>query len=100
MTSIEAELNRLLAVNEQLTQENAGLKAELHEMRITKAAIERADVLRDSMLPGTSVARLNEAFSSSTDNAGLKQAINAELRHMRAMSKQDLRVERILGGAK
>lgn len=100
MTSIEAQLNEALAGIARLEQENAGLKVTIHELQIAKAASERADMLRDSMLPGVSVARLNNAFANSTDNAGLKQAINAELRYMRAMSKQDLRVEKILGGAK
>ncbi len=100
MTLIETELNRLLAENRQLKQENAELKTAIHEMRIANAATERAFVLHDSMLSIESIARLNEAFKDSTDNSGLKQAINAERRHVRGMSKQDHRVERILGGAR
>ena len=98
MISIEAELNKVLAENQQIRQENTELKAAIHEMRIAKAATERADILRDAMLPVESIARLNDAFKTSTDNAGLKQAINAERRQIR--SKQNVRVEKIFGGGR
>lgn len=50
--------------------------------------------MREAMLPGASVDRLNRAFAQSTDNAGLKEAINAEWGYVQSMNKQDVRVER------
>ena len=97
MIPLETQLNTALAEVDRLKQENAGLKAAIHDMRIKAATNERAKILGEAALPAASIARLNEAFANSTDNAGLKQAINAERRHAQTMSKQDLRVERILG---
>ena len=95
--SIEAKYNQILDENAFLTRTIKQLKVALHQMQIDKAAEHRANILREAMLPASSIDRLNAAFATSTDNAGLKQAINAEWRHVRSMNKQDARVERILG---
>jgi hypothetical protein len=95
--SIEAKYNQILDENAFLTRTIKQLKLALHQMQIDKAATERANTLSEAMLPQSSIDRLNEAFATSTDNAGLKQAINAEWRYVRSMNKQDVRVQRILG---
>jgi hypothetical protein len=71
MTSIEA-----------LLEENQQLKVALHQVQIARAATERKYILRDSHLPEPCVKRLDAAFTNSTDNAGLKQAIHAEERFL------------------
>lgn len=98
MMSLEAKYNQLLDENAALLRVISQLKTALHETQIKVAATERANILREAMLPIPSIDRLNRAFATSTDNAGLKQAINCEHRLVRSMNKQDLRVEKILGG--
>lgn len=97
MTSLETKVNQLTTENAALTNIIRELKASLHQERIDHAATKRQHTLMGLGLSENSIARLNAAFAKSTDNAGLKQAINAE-RRMPA-TKQDARVERILGGA-
>lgn len=97
MTSIEAKYNQLVDENAALTRIITQLKAALHQSQIGHATIKRQQLLKESGLPEQSCERLNRAFALSTDNAGLKQAINTERRM--PMTKQDLRVEKILGGA-
>lgn len=102
--SLETKVNQLVDENAALVRiidahktEIASLRLTLHQERVAHAAKERTEMLREAMLPAASIARLNRAFAQSTDNAGLREAINCEHRHVR--SKQDVRVERILGGA-
>jgi hypothetical protein len=73
MTDLTEVANKLMVENEQL-------KATIHELTIDRARIERHYKILESKLPEPCVKRLNEAFKTSTDNAGLKQAINCELR--------------------
>jgi hypothetical protein len=96
MVSIETKYNQLLDENAFLTRTIQQLKVALHQMQIERAATERANTLSEAMLPASSIDRLNKAFATSTDNAGLRQAINVERRQTR-MNKQDARIERILG---
>lgn len=73
MISIEAQLSLAL-------EENKSLKLALHIARVAKARSEREMRLRNSGLPEQARDRLHMAFAKSTDNAGLKEAINVELR--------------------
>jgi hypothetical protein len=83
MVSVESKLNGSLEVIAFLERENIQLKTRIHQERIAHAATERKYILRDSGLPVASVNRLNDAFKSSTDNTGLKEAINCERRTLR-----------------
>lgn len=80
MTSIEAKYNQLLTENATSARIITQLKAALHQAQIARAATERKYILRDANLPFPCVERLEKAFATSTDNAGLKQAINCEKR--------------------
>ena len=97
MKSIEAQLNEALDLLKCRDAEIVTLKKVIHEKQIIIAKTERDGKLKESGLPAGAVARLHAAFAQSTDNAGLKQAINCERRM--PQSKQDARVERILGDA-
>lgn len=95
MTSVETKYNQLLDENAALTRTVTALKAALHQERINHATTKRQFTLKEAGLSAQSCERLNRAFATSTDNTGLKEAINCERRI--PMSKQDARVERILG---
>jgi hypothetical protein len=73
MKSLEVQLNEALA-------ENVSLKDVIHQKQITIAKLQRDELLWQAGLPQRCVQRLNSAFATSTDNAGLKQAINCERR--------------------
>jgi hypothetical protein len=62
----------------KLNADNIQLKTTLAQARINCATRLRTYILRDSRLPEPCVKRLNAAFAKSTDNSGLKEAINAE----------------------
>ena len=96
-TSIETKYNQLTDENAALTRTIAALRAALHQSKVEHARTKRQYILEKSGLHEVSCERLNRAFANSTDNAGLKEAINCERRI--PMSKQDARVEKILGGA-
>jgi len=83
MKSIEVLLHEALDTIKAKEAENASLKATVHQLRLITAKHERDGVLKAANLPEPSVKRLHEAFASSTDNAGLKQAINCEKRGVR-----------------
>lgn len=78
--SIEAKYNQLVDENATLTRVIAQLKAAVHEKQIALAASERKYILRESQLSEEACARINAAFSRSTNNDGIKQAINCEKR--------------------
>jgi len=80
MVSVEVKLNEALRTIELLKDVNTQLKTRIHQMQIDKAKVTRDGVLREARLPEPCVRRLHEAFATSTDNAGLKQAINVEKR--------------------
>ncbi len=72
----------MTSLEEQLIEENKQLKVAIHQVQVARAATERKYILRDSHLPEPCVKRLDAAFANSTDNAGLKQAINVELKFL------------------
>jgi len=78
MKSVEAQLHEAFERIGQLTGENIELKKVIHEKQITIAKIERDGVLKVANLSPDSVDRLHKAFATSTNNAGLKEAINVE----------------------
>ena len=80
MTSVEAKLNQTLELLSARDAEIVTLKKVIHEKQITIAKIERDGVLLASNLMPEAITRLHAAFAKSTDNAGLKQAINCERR--------------------
>jgi hypothetical protein len=98
MTSIEVTVNQLTEENAALTRIITQLKVALHQAQVAHATTKRQHILMGSGLSEQSCERLNRAFCNSTDNGGLKEAINCERRM--PMSKQDARVEKILGGDK
>lgn len=73
MQSLEVRLNEALAEIEQL-------KARVTEERIRATRAEREMRFRAAGVPQPAKDRLHAAFATSTDNAGLKEAINVELR--------------------
>jgi hypothetical protein len=77
LRSIVSKQNSTVA---RLETENTELKATITEVRIAAAKKERDRLLKESGLPEPCVKRLHEAFAKSTDNAGLKSAINVEKR--------------------
>ena len=95
MKSIEVQLNEALDNNRFLERQIVSLRHALTQARLEAAAIKRKHILKEAMLEAESITRLERAFTNSTDNAGLKEAINAERRHMRSMN--NARAERILG---
>jgi hypothetical protein len=82
MTSIEAKLNQVVDENSALGRILKQLREALHQERVAHAATHRKYILRDSQLPAPCVKRLEAAFAQSTDNSGLKEAINVELKFL------------------
>ena len=80
MISIERKLNEVIDENSALGRVTKALRDALAQERLDHAATKRGYMLRDSGLPAASVERLSAAFAKSTDNAGLKEAINCEKR--------------------
>ena len=91
MTSIETKVHELADDNEALTRIITQLKVEIHRLRLRDAQTQLEE--RIAALPTASQERLRTAFPG-TDLGGLKQAVTTERKQM---SKQDARVERILG---
>ena len=81
MTSVETKLNEALERVRSLEQENQVLKITIRTNKIVAAHAARQLLLKESKLPVESVSRLNRAFQTSTDNAGLKEAISTEKRY-------------------
>jgi hypothetical protein len=91
MKSCEVLLNEALDEVAFYKRISAELRAEIHRLRLRDAQTELEE--RIAALPTESQERLRKAFPG-TFIGGLKQAVKTEQRHM---SKQDARVERILG---
>jgi hypothetical protein len=91
MTSIETKYNQLIDENAALLRIIASLKTEVRRLRLREAQVELEERIKD--LPFEARERLRKAFPD-IDVGGLKQAVKCE---QRQMSKQDARVERILG---
>jgi hypothetical protein len=73
MKSIEAQLNEVL---EQITT----LRKAVTFYRLKAAKAERELLMHKANLTLTAKDRLHSAFINSLDNAGLREAINIELR--------------------
>lgn len=80
MLSIETRLNEALAMVATLQQENKQLKVTVTVQRIRAARAEREMIMRERGLSETQKQNLHQAFSNSTDNAGLREAINVTLK--------------------
>lgn len=78
--SIEAKLNQALETINFYERLIVSLRTAVTEAHIKTATAERRHILYLSGLSQASVDRLHVAFANSTDNAGLKEAINCEKR--------------------
>lgn len=85
MDSIEVKLNEALAKNKILETENTQLKEAVTAGKVATAKVERASQLKEAKLPEPCIKRIDEAFSKSTDNAGLKEAINVENEYLKSL---------------
>lgn len=90
MKSIETQLHE---ANEQIKSQIeliVSLKRVIHQKQIKITNIERDWKLKDAGLPAESIARIHQAFAGSTNNNGLKEAINVERKiYGRSISKVD-----------
>jgi hypothetical protein len=93
MKSLEMQLNEERENVKCFERINSELKTEIHRLRLLMAQTELEE--RIQKLPTEGKERLRKAFPG-TDIGGLKEAVNVETR----MSKQDIRVEKILRGAR
>ena len=89
--SLEVRLNSALDEIAFYKRVNGELRTEIHRLRLRDAQVNLEE--RITNLPEDAKQRLRVAFPG-TDIGGLKQAVKAE---QRLLSKQDARVERILG---
>lgn len=85
MKSAEELLHEANEKIKTLTLENTQLKEAVSTGKIATAKAERDGQLKESKLPAPCVARLSEAFKASTDNAGLKEAINVESEYVKSL---------------
>jgi len=85
MKSVEVQLNEALATIETLKTENGQLKEAVTAGKVAAAKAEREGQLKESKLPEPCTKRINEAFAKSTDNAGLKEAINTEVEYIKSL---------------
>lgn len=85
MKSIEVQLNEALDVIKAKDAEIVTLKEAVNKQQIATAKAERDGQLKESKLPVPCVNRLSEAFAKSTDNAGLKEAINVEAEYVKSL---------------
>lgn len=87
MKSIEVQLNEALEANKVQAAEIVSLKEAVTNSKKAIAKAERDSQLKESKLPVPCVTRLSEAFVNSTDNAGLKEAINVEAEYVKSLTK-------------
>lgn len=80
MKSVEAQLNEALELLKAKDAEIISLKQAVRTKQLTIASVQRDWKLEKAGLPEPCVLRLRVAFANSTDNAGLKEAINVEKR--------------------
>lgn len=85
MKSIEVQLNEALELVKAKDVEIASLKESVNKQQKATAKAERDGQLKESKLPEPCVKRISEAFSASTDNAGLKEAINVEVEYIKSL---------------
>jgi hypothetical protein len=80
MKSIEVQLHEALEQIKNKDAEIVSLKRAIHSKQLTIANIQRDWKLKEAGLPEPCVKRIHDAFATSLDNAGLKEAINVEKR--------------------
>lgn len=80
MKSIEVQLHEALEQINTKDSEIVSLKRAIHQKQLTIANIQRDWKLKEAGLPEPCVKRIHDAFATSLDNAGLKEAINVERR--------------------
>lgn len=80
MKSIETQLYEAREITVQLMQFNKALKDSFKKAQRRAAKAERELLFYKSNLKQESKDRLHQAFRESTDNAGLKEAINTEMK--------------------
>jgi hypothetical protein len=80
MKSIEVQLHEALKQINTKDSEIVSLKRVIHQKQLTIANIQRDWKLKEAGLPEPCVKRIHDAFATSLDNAGLKEAINVERR--------------------
>lgn len=78
MESIETKFHKAMDVVRIQREMIIKLKRAIHRKSITIASIQRDAHLKEAKLSPASIKRLHEAFAQSTDNSGLKEAINVE----------------------
>jgi hypothetical protein len=78
--SIEAKLNEAIERYKQQAETVLRLHKELTNAKIVSAFYERQHKMLKAGLPNESKDHLNKCFERSTDNAGLREAINNEKR--------------------
>jgi hypothetical protein len=82
MKSAEVQLNEALEQNRLKDVLIHELRETVKQLQVALAKCERDSILKASRLPEPCVKPISDAFAKSIDNAGLKQAINAELRYI------------------
>lgn len=85
MESIEVKFHEALAKIKTLETENGQLKEAVTAGKVATAKAERETQLKEAKLPEPCVLRLHEAFKTSADNAGLKEAINTEAAYIKSL---------------
>jgi hypothetical protein len=83
MKSVEVQLNEALEQNRLKDVLIHELREMVKQLRVALAKCERDGILKASRLPESCVKRIEAGFANSIDNAGLRQAVNAERRHIR-----------------
>jgi len=78
MQSLETQLNAALAGIKERDELIASLKRVIHTKQLTITSIQRDVQMKEAGLSADSMKRLHQAFATSTDNAGLRQAIKIE----------------------
>ncbi|MFY9909129.1 MAG: hypothetical protein WCF22_00555 [Candidatus Sulfotelmatobacter sp.] len=87
MQSLELRLNEALAGIEERNKLITTLKRLLHKKTLAYAELQRDWQLKSAGLSPDSIARLHQAFATSTNNAGLKEAINVERKRTAASQR-------------
>lgn len=85
MKSLEVQLNESIALVATRDAEIVSLKEAVTNHKKAAAKAERDSQLKESKLPEPCVKRIGEAFKESTDNAGLKEAINVEAEYVKSL---------------
>lgn len=80
MQSIEAKLNEALVSIKEKDALILSLKQVIHKKSLIIATMERNWMLKEARVSPESAKRLHAAFANSTNNSGLREAINVELR--------------------